>query len=283
MPSVDLREIRRHIVVAIASDEELFQLLVLKGGNALDLFYLAGERGSLDLDYSISEDLDDVAACGRRLLSVLRQHFTSLGITLFDESFNVRPRDSVARRWGGYEARFKLIAVDRAATLGGDHERLRRESLVNGPGQQRVFLVQISKHEYCDPATVAEIDGAVVRIYTPLMLISEKLRAICQQMREYAPRRHPAPRARDFFDISRLLDLVGERFSPTSLGVVLLPIFAAKEVVPSLLLRVREYRAFHEQEWVSVIPAVRGQVEDFEFYFRRVEQLIDQLHGAGVV
>ena len=280
---MDLLEIRRQIVTAIASEDELFELLVLKGGNALDLFYLAGERGSLDLDYSISGDLADAGACGHRLLFVLRRHFAGLGFFMFDESFEARPRCTAAPWWGGYEARFKLIAAEKAELLGHALDQLRREALISGTGHRRVFLVQISKHEYCDSATVAEIAGTAVRIYTPLMLAAEKLRAICQQMPEYAQRRHPTPRARDFFDICRLLDLMGSRFSPAGLSEVLLPIFAAKNVELSLLLRVREYRAFHEEEWSAVMPAVRGQIKEFEFYFRRVEELIDALHRAGIV
>ena len=244
---------------------------------------MAGERGSLDLDYSIVGDLEDADACGRRLLKVLREHFAALGLMMFDESFEARPRRSVAQWWGGYEARFKLIASGDAEALGGDVERLRRDSLLSGPAQQRVFQVQISKHEYCDPSTVAEIDGTAVRIYTPLMLIAEKLRALCQQMPEYAPRRHPTPRARDFFDICRLLDLMGDRFSTAALGQLLPPVFAGKDVDLPLLLRVREYRVFHEEEWPSVIPAVRGRVEDFDFYFQRVQQLIESLHSTGIV
>jgi predicted nucleotidyltransferase component of viral defense system len=48
--------VRKTIIVAIASDDVLMERLVLKGGNALDIVYRLGERASLDVDFSMSDD-----------------------------------------------------------------------------------------------------------------------------------------------------------------------------------------------------------------------------------
>jgi hypothetical protein len=142
---MDLREIRRNIIVALASNDTLRDLLVLKGGNALDLVYLAGARGSLDIDYSMAGDLSDMDSFRELLLGTLRRHFLALGLLVFDDTLEPKPQSSQKARWGGYEVRFKLIRCDHASAVGLELERLRRESLQSGPGQQRVFIVQISK------------------------------------------------------------------------------------------------------------------------------------------
>lgn len=43
-------------------------------------------------------------------------------------------------------------------SLKGDLERARREALVVGPAERRIFRVQISKHEYCHGKIETELD-----------------------------------------------------------------------------------------------------------------------------
>ncbi len=52
--AVDFDEIRRLTITALFSDDELYEQIVLKGGNAISLVYGYSSRGSLDLDFSIS-------------------------------------------------------------------------------------------------------------------------------------------------------------------------------------------------------------------------------------
>ena len=49
--------IRKTIIIAIASDDVLMERLVLKGGNALDIIYQLSDRSSLDLDFSMANDV----------------------------------------------------------------------------------------------------------------------------------------------------------------------------------------------------------------------------------
>jgi len=49
----------------------------------------------------------------------------------------------------GYEASFKVVEKGKARSFAADRERLRREAATVGPGQQRVFSIQISSHEFC--------------------------------------------------------------------------------------------------------------------------------------
>lgn len=63
---MDLASIRRLVIVAMFSDDVLFDKLVLKGGNAISLVYRYGARGSLDVDFSIDGDFDDAEDAGKR-------------------------------------------------------------------------------------------------------------------------------------------------------------------------------------------------------------------------
>jgi predicted nucleotidyltransferase component of viral defense system len=49
---MDLEEVRRLTIIALFSDDELYEQIVLKGGNALNLVYGLSSRTSLDLDFS---------------------------------------------------------------------------------------------------------------------------------------------------------------------------------------------------------------------------------------
>ncbi len=52
----DLERIKKLVVIAMFSDDELMERLVLKGGNALDLIHRISTRASLDLDFSMERD-----------------------------------------------------------------------------------------------------------------------------------------------------------------------------------------------------------------------------------
>ena len=49
---MDFADVRRIVIIAMFADDTLFNQLVLKGGNALNLIYGIGDRSSLDVDLS---------------------------------------------------------------------------------------------------------------------------------------------------------------------------------------------------------------------------------------
>jgi predicted nucleotidyltransferase component of viral defense system len=51
-----LERLKKLTIIAMVSDDYLMEKLVLKGGNALDLFYGISPRASLDLDFSMPDD-----------------------------------------------------------------------------------------------------------------------------------------------------------------------------------------------------------------------------------
>ncbi len=210
---MDFDEIRRLTITALFSDDELYEQIVLKGGNAISLVYGYGSRGSLDLDFSIERDFPELDNTRRRIFNALKERFASVGLVVIDEKFGPKPPMSRDDRWGGYELTFKLIETTRYAEMQRHDDMLRRNAVVVGPDQRRVFRVEMSKFEYCAGKREAALDAYAIYVYTPAMIVIEKLRAICQQMPEYRPRRHPRPRARDFYDIHAVIMNAGVRLA----------------------------------------------------------------------
>lgn len=266
----DLALIRTEIVAAVADDAVLREVLILKGGNALALVHKIGMRSSLDIDYSMTDDLDDPDAFGEVLERALRVRFARHNLVVFDFSFGPRPRTAAptSRTWGGYNAEFKLI--DRGAGLQNDAQQMRREALtVDGdPQSGRRFRIEISKFEFCgDQVDVPIGDAVVCRVYTLDLVAAEKLRSLCQQMTEYGKRRHPAPRSRDFYDLHALVTEGAVDFGHPDFHTLVRASFAQKEVRLELLGALRRYVAFHEQDWQQALNSIPAQKpRDFGFY-----------------
>jgi hypothetical protein len=277
----DILAIRKCILTAVAADDVLMEQFVLKGGNALELIWRIGGRSSLDLDFSLAGDLEDLADISRRLERSLHDRFDAIALKLFDFEFGPKPDSRASEppsREGGYAATFKLCLRERWFELRDDLDTLRRESLETGPEHRRTFRVEISKYEWCAGRASCTVDDYTCYVYTPAMIAAEKLRAIAQQRPSYAKRAHPAPRARDFYDIWAIaqhgVDLVAER------EMVRL-MFAAKEVPWEFLEFVESEREFHRADWPRVQKAVSASLQPFDFYFGFVAELARRIYNAA--
>jgi len=279
---MDLAEIRRLIIIALFSDDELMEKFVLKGGNALSLVHGIGERSSVDIDLSIPDDFADPQAVGTRIRRALEDRFETAGLKVFDFRFSRKPsRPRPIPRWGGYMAEFKLIVKEQFDDT--NPAAAQRSSLLIGAGQKRIFKIDISGFEFCAAKEEAELEAFTIYVYSLPMMALEKLRAICQQMPEYPLRPHPKARARDFYDIQaivadRAIDLT------TSENIALLAqIFAAKDVPLSLLAGIAGTRDFHAADWPAVRQATSRPLADFDFYFDFVVGIVNRLQALGVV
>jgi predicted nucleotidyltransferase component of viral defense system len=283
---MDLRDIRRLIITALFSDDELMEKFVLKGGNALDLVHKLGARSSVDIDLSIPDDFADPDDVKERIFRALRDRFDSAGYVVFDEKFGKkpsRPREDQGPRWGGYLAEFKITSRKHFEEHKGDLGHLQRSAQLIGAEQKRVFKIDISKFEFCDTKLETELDDFTIYVYTLPMLAIEKLRAICQQMLEYTLRPYSKPRARDFYDIDAIVSAGGIDLTTQDNIELLRNIFAAKEVPLPLLGKIEETRDFHIVDWPAVQQSVAGPLEEFDVYFRRVVELVNRLKTVGVI
>jgi len=271
-------------IIALFSDDVLVDKLVLKGGNALRLVYGLGSRSSMDIDVSIDEDFEDLDDVKKRLLRALTSRFELAGYVVFDFTFGPRPSNQAAEdRWGGYQLIFKLIEKQKHSELEGNLEKIRRNSMVIGPAEERKFTVDMSKYEFVGKKQEVEWEGFTINVYTPAMIAIEKLRAICQQMKDYPLRKHHQPRARDFYDIHLIITEGKLDFASAELAELVRPVFAAKEVPVSSLERIEEEREFHRVDWPRVQATVSGVLEPFDFYFDFVLEQVRVLKTSGIV
>lgn len=270
---MDFKEIRKIVIQAVFSDEELTERLVLKGGNALEIALGVISRGSVDLDFSIPDDFEDLEDSRGRLFRALADRFDAHGLIVFDETFEVIPPDLAQDPtpwWGGYRATFKLLPRKRLEELRGRPTKAPIEAIPIAPHQKRTFSIDISKHEFCAEKEPRELDGFTIWLYTPAMLAIEKLRAICQQMPEYPVLRNKRPRGRDFYDIHAIISKLSVDLSTPESFALARAIFEAKRVPLSLLAKTGDssVREFHRPDWERVKAAVVGKVPaEFDFYF----------------
>jgi len=282
---MDLKDIRRLVIVALFSDDELMDKFVLKGGNALDLIYKIGTRSSVDIDLSMPDDFADIEEAKKRIFNALRDRFDSAGFVVFDETFQVKPsvpREGQGPRWGGYQVDFKIADRETYDKHGHDIDKLRRNASLVGPEQKRKFRIDISKYEFCEQKEEVEVESFTVYVYSLPMMAIEKLRAICQQMPEYEQRRNPKPRARDFYDIYSIVRFGRVNLTTPENIELLKNIFAAKEVPLSLLPLIERTSDFHVIDWPAVEQTVTGELNSFDFYFGFVVDLVRQLQASGV-
>jgi predicted nucleotidyltransferase component of viral defense system len=115
-------------------------------------------------------------------------------------------------------------------------------------------------------------EGFTIYVYTPEMIVFEKIRAICQQMEEYGivvQNHGRSARARDFFDIYTILQHFEVDFTAQVNIHLIKCIFEAKRVPLQLISLIQNYREFHRPDFDSVKDTVKTDVElkDFDFYF----------------
>lgn len=108
--------------------------------------------------------------------------------------------------------------------------------------------------------------------YSPIAVIFEKLRAICQQMEEYSQivRTHRRKRAKDFFDICMIMDewaTAIELEKEENLDI-LKQIFEIKEVPLEFLKNIEREREYHRDDFNSVKEVVSKdvQIRDYDYY-----------------
>ena len=284
----ELEMVRRLAIIGLFSDDDLMDLFVLKGGNALEIAYKVHSRASMDIDVSLESDFEELGftidEVETKIMKSMKGAFEDSDYIVFDFKMSKRPlklAPELDKKWGGYAVEFKVIREEQAAKAGHDLEKMRKTSLAVA-GTKKNMKIDISKYEYVSPATEAEIDDYVVRVYTPRMIVMEKLRAICQQLPEYQAimRSSISPRPRDFYDIYVICTTMDEHLdlSEDENWEMLQNFFSIKEVPLSFLLQVEEQqtRDFHEQEFSSVRDTVhqKEELQDFDFYYNFVVQLI---------
>jgi len=287
MDSNELERIKKLAIIAMVSDDELMEKIVLKGGNAIDLLHKIAGRASLDLDFSMEDEFkqSEQDALQAKVEKLLTDAFEKYDYHVFDVTFAERPkhvRADIRSFWGGYRIEFKVMQLHKLKNLSRDISALRRNVLTFDSEQRRRFRIEISKFEYCQPKTPLELEGFTVYVYSPLMIVIEKLRAICQQMPEYAKiigTKTSSARARDFFDIYTICQHYPINLTDDNCAELIRQMFEAKRVPIQWIDRIRHTREYHRPDFVAVQNTVKHGVglKEFDYYFEYVVNLCSPL------
>ena len=285
---MDYKEIRKLAIQSLYLNDDLSDILVLKGGNALSVLELT-RRGSYDLDFSLFECTLDDAQLEDRFRTAIHNHFEENDFKIIKFIFTKKPKKEIAPMtfmWGGYAIEFKFIKLDKYNELTKNTspktvKSAYAQEYVNMTGTNDPVLIELSKGEYCKTYNEKVFEDITIKIYSPWMIILEKLRALCQQMDEYPKRKNSSQRARDFFDIyTTAKAYVLERTSAKDkedLKELFKNIFEIKEVDTSLLKNLEAYREFHRSSFQKVIDSVltdeRADLKEYDFYFDETKKV----------
>lgn len=276
----NINEIKRLTLQAMMRDDLLMQGLVLKGGNALQLAYDITNRGSIDIDFSMENEFkeQDFERLSRVFGEYLNEEFSEIELVAYDVKFIKKPQKGSIPEWRGYNLEFKLIEKEKFNKFENDIEAIRRNAIkINEATQETKYTVDISSYEYVDTAIKKDIDGLILRVYTPEMILIEKIRALCQSMPQYkeiVTSARPKKRARDLYDIWMIcqhfknLNLTEDYFKN---------IFAAKRVPLSYLDNFEILREQNREDWEVVKQTISHdeEIKDYDFYFDFVRNLIE--------
>ncbi|MCM3281817.1 nucleotidyl transferase AbiEii/AbiGii toxin family protein [Exiguobacterium sp. MER 193] len=277
-------------IKGIFSDDDLFEILTLKGGNAMALLDIT-DRASQDLDFSIKQGIrltqDEDAP---KFKKALERTFEEEGYRVIDFKFDVKPKKTKRELppfWGGYSINFKVMDEETYEKTYGVSDQKRSSMALQLEGGKKKIEIDISLEEYTEDRMQMKLDEYQIHIYSPLMIVYEKMRALCQQLPDYEYASFEKTRARDLYDIyiaiqkSSSLELREQILSPSNVHI-LREMFKAKNVSLELLLKIEYYREQLEDDFNQrVTPQIadRKNVPDFDFLFEFNIELIKEVYA----
>ncbi|MGD0654586.1 MAG: nucleotidyl transferase AbiEii/AbiGii toxin family protein [Thermoguttaceae bacterium] len=286
MDITHLQEMKKLVILALFSNDELAKQLVLKGGNVIDIVYGLSTRPSKDIDFSMCGKFEDIQETQELISQALRVTFAEHGYVVFDVNLREEPTnltENMKEFWGGYKIDFKVIGKELFDKYENNIDELRKRALPMIEEGGRKFPIEISKYEYCEEKDARIVDDFTVYVYTPSMLVSEKLRALCQQMNEYRQvfKGSARARGRDFFDIWLIVEHFHIDFEDAKFHSTLKKVFAAKQVPLRLIGKLGdpEVRDFHGPDFASVIDTIVPDfdLQSFEYYYDFVLKQCEKL------
>ncbi|MCH8824329.1 MAG: nucleotidyl transferase AbiEii/AbiGii toxin family protein [Planctomycetes bacterium] len=144
-----IKRIKELAVIAMFSDDELLNILVLKGGSAIDMFLQSPGRASLDLDFSIDGDFhEDVESLRNKFERLLSESFGPENFIVFDVRFKAIPSADVIELpfWGGYTLEFKIAPPQIYEKYKDKLHKLRGKHATDiGPGQLKTFCYRFQQ------------------------------------------------------------------------------------------------------------------------------------------
>ncbi|EFX35754.1 nucleotidyl transferase AbiEii/AbiGii toxin family protein, partial [Streptococcus infantis] len=259
-------EIRNTILKAIYSDSDLKENLVLKGGNALKLYNIT-DRSSQDLDFSIKESIRyEKENEGKKLQDLISDAFQQVGFLVVGFEFIEKPKkrkEDLPPFWGGYKISFAIVDTekyqDKIELQDPDKMKELSKYGENLENNSKKIEIDLSYDEYVADKKSYDLEGTTIYLYSPLMLVYEKIRASCQQLEDYKLVGNKT-RARDLYDIYKILTNpkqanLREAVLDQDNFYILENIFKAKDVPLELMLKLDSKESDLAEDYkTKVIP-----------------------------
>ncbi len=257
------------ILRGIASSASLRELLVFKGGNALD-FIWSPNRSTRDLDFSV----DMTRLQGQDFVEMELQNLLSSAFATSGPQLGiVMAVHRVKRQPPGKDKTFATYTARVGYALPDDQRN--RTLLVAGRPSNQVVPIEISINEPIGADESIPLGGSTrfLRVSTLNDIVAEKLRAFLQQKRDIRNRNRP----QDLLDIALLL----QRNLPLSLGEIshfLLEKADARGVpVSKEAFREPELAARASYEYEELRNTVRVEFVSFDKAIEILYDLIERL------
>ena len=207
------------VLAGIAHVPVLQEKLVFKGGTALKKCYFGDYRFSEDLDFSALEGVPTGAALDALVGEACRAAERLLDeyapVRLMHERYEERQPHPAGQEAFNVRAQFPWQPGPQTRVM----IEVTMDERVLRPPEERPII-----HDYEEPL------GAAVRAYSLEEIVAEKLRAILQQAAARRERGWSRSRARDHYDLWRVLGSYGGRMDLTGFDALLREKCAARGV-----------------------------------------------------
>lgn len=277
---IEINEVIELVLVSIYSEDILSKNLYLKGGQALRIKEKILNRFSSDADFSTPDKIDNVDLFFETLNSSLSSNFYRNGYYVFDFKSVRRPKILKSESpgfWGGWSVEFKITQNSNRQL---PKDVLSRTALIPTGSQSPKITIDISEYEYCKGIEKLKIKGVIVKAYSRALLLTEKIRAICQQHPDY-PHKKLDIRARDFYDIERLwIKSIKESNTENFIKEMrshIKPVLKAKDVDFSIIHKIFDVDFLETQKvgWPQVQTTVIGEIQDFDYYVETLKTIVN--------
>lgn len=260
------------ILAGIGQVDSLSGALAFKGGTALKKCYFGDYRFSEDLDFSAMEDAPMGDAMERAI-----QEGCQAAVGLLDE---YAPVEIVCERYVETEPH---LGGQEAFTIRARfpwHRRLHTRVKIEITSDEEILKPPVSRmviHEYGEPLEAA------VRTYALEEIVAEKLRAILQHIEKLHTRGWSRSRARDYYDLWRIIGTYGDRLEVAGFAPFLRKKCATRDV------RFEGAEDFFQDPMLSYVEATWEQwlgrlvpgLPSFETVIGELRPQIAELLGSG--
>lgn len=274
---VNIEDVVKETVIGLFSAPVVWDALVLKGGAALRMGEGIESRMSLDIDLSARDQIIDPSHFFAEAVKAIKHRFEPLGYDVVDAKHGTRPKRPIRDDWRGWEFTFKLSDVEfKGEPL---NRRIKSALIPTGSNSSRI-MVQISEGEFTDLTKEIKINGVSIKLYSEILIILEKIRAICQQHPKYKHSLNKN-RARDYYDIFQVYRKYRRvKGFHDELKKFIVPVFEAKEVPLGLLddgMFDVDFLTTQKLGFPSVRDTVSGPLEEFDYYVEQLKILVKRI------